>query len=100
MSGGINTFYLQGYASSIIGIINTILVPVLLTVAFLVFVYGVFNYFILGAANESKRTEGAQFVLWAVVGFVVILSVWGLVSLLGSTLGLTVGAAPPPYPRL
>lgn len=100
MPSGINTFYLQGYATNIIGIINTILVPVILTIAFLVFIYGVFNYFIMGAADGKKRSEGAQFVLWGVVGFVIILSVWGLVNLLGSTLGLTVGSAPPPYPRL
>ena len=90
-TGGINTSYLKGYSDSIIGIVNGILVPLLMAVALLVFLYGVFNYFILGADSDDKRKEGRTFILYGVIGFAVIVSVWGLVNILLSTLGLSAG---------
>ncbi len=99
-SSGINTYYLQGYSKSFINIINGLIAPVLLAVAFIFFLYGVYKYFFLGATNETERANGRQFVLWSIIGFVVIFSIWGLVGLLGSTLGLSSGGYAPPYPTL
>ena len=99
-SSGINTYYLQNYSTSIINIINGIVAPVMLAVAFVFFLYGVYKYFFLGATNESERANGRQFVLWSIIGFVVIFSIWGLVGLVGSTLGLSSGGYAPPYPTL
>lgn len=93
-SGSINTSYLSGFLQNIKTIINEDLVPVLMAIAFIVFLWGVYRYFILGAADEGKRAEGRQFVLWGVIGFVVILSLWGLVSVVQTTLGLTSTGAP------
>lgn len=96
---GINVSYLQGYSNNITGVINYVLVPVLMAIAFIVFLWGVYKYFILGAADEKNRTDGRQFTLWGVIGFVVILSLWGIVNIFMSTLGLSVGQAPP-YPTI
>lgn len=68
----------------IVPIADRVLVPFLYTLAFLFFLYGVYRYFFND--NSEKRTEGKQFVLWAIVGFFVIFSVWGLVRLLMSIL--------------
>ena len=99
-AGSINTSYLQGYSNSIIGIINGILVPVLMAVAFIVFLYGVFRYFIYNAADSDSHTEGRTFIIYGIVGFVVILSVWGLVGILSGTLGLNPGGHAPQVPTL
>lgn len=96
---GVNVSYLQNYSTGITGVINYILVPVLMAIAFIVFLYGVYKYFIQGAADEKSRTDGRQFTLWGVVGFVVILSLWGIVNIFMSTLGLSVGQAPA-YPTI
>ncbi|MCR4276080.1 MAG: pilin [Candidatus Parcubacteria bacterium] len=96
---GVNVSYLQNYSNSITGVINYILVPVLMAIAFIVFLWGVYKYFIFGAADEKSRTDGRQFTLWGVIGFVVILSLWGIVNIFMSTLGLSVGTAPP-YPTI
>lgn len=90
----INTTIIKGYSDSIIGIINTILVPVLIAIAFITFLWGVYKYFILGADNETQRETGRQFTLWGIIGFVIILSLWGIVNLFMGTLGLSVGTAP------
>ena len=85
---GINERYLQAYKNSIISVINSILLPVLIALAFITFLWGVYNYFILGADSEDKRKEGRSFVLWGIIGFVIIFSLWGLVTIVRDTLNL------------
>ena len=81
--------------------VNFVLVPILMAVAFIVFLWGVFNYFILGAANDEKRKEGRQFVLWAITGCVIIMSIGGLVNIVKDTLvPSTAGSTRPNYPTL
>ncbi|MDD3531005.1 MAG: pilin [Candidatus Pacebacteria bacterium] len=91
---GINTAYIKSYSDSIIYIINSILVPLLIALSFIVFLYGVYRYFIQGAASDSDRETGRQFALWGVIGFVIIVSLWGIVNLFTSTLGLTARNVP------
>jgi hypothetical protein len=93
---GINQGPLTSYSRDIINLINGVLVPTLMAVAFIVFLYGVYKYFILGADDEKSRTEGRQFALWGIIGFVVILSVWGLVAIVRNTLNLTGDNTPTP----
>lgn len=92
---GINVNAVAPYSSGITNLINYYLVPVLIAIAFIVFLWGIYKYFILGAANESEKAEGRKFALWGVIGFVIILSLWGIVNLVMSTFGLSVGQAPP-----
>ena len=75
------------YLASIVDFINVYLVPFLFAIAFIAFIWGVFTYFIAGGANEEQRDKGKQLVLWGVIGFVVMVSVWGLVNLVTNTLG-------------
>lgn len=96
---GININYVTPYSTGIINVINRLLVPVIIAIAFVVFIWGVYKYFIYGADNETERETGRQFVLWGVIGFVIILSLWGLVNLVMGTFGLSVGS-PPPFPTI
>jgi hypothetical protein len=97
-TGGINTTYIKPYSDSIVRIINDILVPVILAIAFLVFLWGVYKYFIQGAADEESRKEGRQFVLWGIIGFVIIFTVWAIVRVLMGTLGLSENTPAPNPP--
>ncbi|MFA6503068.1 MAG: hypothetical protein WCT45_02330 [Candidatus Paceibacterota bacterium] len=96
----VNVNFIKGYSTGVISIINDVIVPVLFALAFLYFIWGVYKYFILGAADSEERTKGKDFVLWAVVGFAVIFSVWGLVNIVTSTFNLTSGGTAPAYPTL
>lgn len=84
-SSGANT--ICTFIVSISGFIDTILVPFIFAIAFIVFIFGVYRYFIQGGANEEKRQEGQKFVMWGLVGFFVMFSIWGLVNLLVGTFG-------------
>ncbi|MBI2409493.1 hypothetical protein HYV30_00410 [Candidatus Kaiserbacteria bacterium] len=92
----INTTYIDYYKNFFVGTINSVLVPVLIALAFIVFLYGAYKYFIYGAAVETERKTGRTVMLYGVIGFVLIFSLWGLVNMLMSTLNLGGQNAPPP----
>ena len=46
------------------------------------------KFFIFESDEEAKREQGKQFMLWGIVALAVMLSVWGLVHLLGNTFGI------------
>lgn len=93
---GINVNAIKPYSNGIISLINSVFVPLLFSLAFLYFLYGVYKYFILGAASEAERTKGRDVILWGLIGFAVIISVWGLVNVITTTFNLTSGTAPTP----
>ncbi|MFA6503067.1 MAG: hypothetical protein WCT45_02325 [Candidatus Paceibacterota bacterium] len=68
--------------SFIINTINNVLVPVLFAIAFIVFVWGAFQTFIVGAGSEEVKDKGKNLMLWGLIGFFVMVSVWGLVNIL------------------
>ncbi len=78
--------------TGIVGLLSTVVVPTIFAFAFAVFVWGVVNYFFLHGGDEAKRAEGKQFVLWGILGMVVLFSVWGFVNIMLSTLGIAPGA--------
>ena len=83
--------------SFIINTINNVLVPVLFAVAFIVFLWGAFYTFILGANSDEVKEKGKNLMLWGLIGFFVMVSVWGLVNILtgsisfGNASGVTGG---------
>ncbi len=99
---GLNLDRLSAFADSITQFINVVLVPLLVAVAFIVFLYGVFNYFIKGGADEEAHKTGRTFILYGIIGFVVILSIWGLVNIVRELIGYGPQSQinHPAYPRL
>ena len=80
----------------VINIIDNVAVPIVFAMAFLVFIYGIFQYFIQGGHDEEKREAGRSLMLWGIIGFFVMVSVWGLVHVLLGTFRLQQQA--PQYP--
>ena len=83
--GEIGGSTLGAYLGSIIGFINAILVPFIFAIAFIVFIWGMFQYFILGGANEEAREKGKSLAIWGLIAFVVMVSIWGIVNLFVGT---------------
>lgn len=82
----------------IIVLIDFVVVPLIFGVAFVVFIWGVYTYFIQGAGNDEKRKEGRQFIIYGIIGFFVMVSVWGLVNIAVRTFGFD-RASRPDLPR-
>ena len=70
----------------IINTINNVLVPVIFAIAFIVFLWGAFSAFILGHNSEDAKERGKNLMLWGLIGFFVMVSVWGLVNILTGTI--------------
>ncbi len=85
-SGGGGEF--QTLLKNILDFINTVLIPFIIGIGFLVFVWGMFKYFIAGGADEEKRESGKQLMIYATLGFVLIIVFWGIVNLLTNSIGL------------
>jgi hypothetical protein len=71
--------------TTFIDIINNILVPVLFALAFIVFIWGAFTTFIMGAQSDETKETGKNLMLWGLIGFFVMVSVWGLVNIMTGT---------------
>lgn len=73
-------------------IINGVLVPLVFAIAFIVFIWGVFQYFIMGGHDEEAKDKGKSLMLYGIIGFFVMVSVWGLVNILVGTFNLSENA--------
>ena len=62
------------------------LIPIIVSLAVLVFIWGVFRYVV--SPNEEDKARGKQVMIWGIVGIFVMVSVWGLVNIIEGTLGL------------
>lgn len=79
---------LSDVGSFIINTINGVFVPVIFAISFIVFVWGAFKTFILGAASDFDKDKGKNLMLYGIIGFVVMGSVWGLVAIVSNTLNI------------
>ena len=70
------------------------LIPIVIGLAVLVFLWGVLKYVI--AASDDAKAEGKSFMLWGIIALFVMVSVWGLVNILRETLQLNPATPPAP----
>jgi uncharacterized membrane protein YidH (DUF202 family) len=74
--------------TNILDFTNTVLIPFIIGIGFLVFVWGMFKFFIAGGANEEAKEQGKSLMIYATLGFVLIIVFWGVVNLLTDSIGL------------
>lgn len=84
----------QDYLCYATGIINDSIIPLIFALATAMFVWGTVKFFIVNVDEEAKRAQGKQFMIWGIVALAVMLSVWGLVAILGSTFNLDTSVLP------
>ena len=81
--GEVNDFF-----QKILVFINNTLVPLIFALALLMFLWGVFKFFILGGDDDSRQ-DGKKFMIWGILAFVMMVSVWGIVNALAGGLGFS-----------
>ena len=62
------------------------LIPLIIVVIFIVFAWKLIDMFIINAADEQARSNGKRIITIAVLALVVVLSIWGILSLLQVTI--------------
>jgi len=82
---------LKTYFGGVTKFVNDTVIPLIIALAILVFIWGMFQYFILGASDDEKKGKGKQLMLWGLIGFVVMFSLLGIINLLVEAVGLNNG---------
>ncbi len=79
---------LQKLLTNIPNFINTVLIPFLFGIAFLIFVYNVIRYFVAGAENKDLKEDAKNIALYSVAAFVFLIVFFGIVRMFVDSTGL------------
>lgn len=81
------------FIKNVSNFINNVLIPLVFAIALLAFIYGAFKYFIATGLTSGdgadSRKEGTQLMLYSVIGFVLMVSIFGIVNLIANGLGFS-----------
>src|SRR3989344_1918039 len=88
---------IQTFLTNTITFLNDKIIPLLLAIAFLAFIWNSVQYFIIQGDSEEGQTKAKSLALWSIAGFVIILSLWGIVNMIVGDLGLRNEAICPDY---
>jgi hypothetical protein len=67
---------------------NEVVIPFIIGIGFLMFVWGMLQYFIFGGASDDSREKGKKLMISSTVAFVTIIIFFGAINLLTATTGL------------
>jgi uncharacterized membrane protein len=72
------------YLNNFFEVIINPFITLLFLLSFVLFAWGIL-LMMVNPANEEKRSQGKQHMLWGVVGMVIMLGSYGIIQLLGGT---------------
>ena len=78
---------IQTFLTNIISFLNNTIIPLIIAIAFLFFIWNMARYFIIGGASEDNREKAKRNAFYGILAFVIIVSIWGIVNLLVVGLG-------------
>lgn len=81
---------LQSVFSTIQNLLNLI-IPILITLAVVLFFWGLARY--IWSAGGDEKEGGKQIMIWGLVALFVMVSVWGILGLFGSTFNIQQGGS-------
>ncbi len=81
-AAGIDAFYIIGTINQILGYV----MPVLISLAVVYFIWGVVQY-VISSDEEVKKGARAR-IIQGLIGLFVIIAFWGILSLITSTFGV------------
>ncbi len=80
---------INDFLEDISSFINSTLIPLVFAAALLMFIYGMFKYFIMGGDDDGNRETGRKLMLGSIVAFVAMVSIFGIVNLIAGGLGFS-----------
>jgi hypothetical protein len=86
----------QSFIANFLVFSNTVLIPFLLGIAFLFFIFNVIRFFVAGGGNEDARTNAKNLAIYGVLAFVTMVVFWGIINLLAGSLGFAGKNVPTP----
>ena len=71
---------IYGLAGGILALINNFVIPFLLSLAVLFFIYQILRYFILESDNIAGRQQARSFAYYGLLALVFIIAFWGIIA--------------------
>ena len=78
---------LAGFMRKVADYIVNPLIGLMFAIALVVFLYGVFEYFVRTTDPKARET-GSQHILWGLLGMVIMFGVYGIIRVVISTFGI------------
>ena len=94
---GIGLGTIEGIICKIGDILN-IIIPILIVLGIVFFVYGVIMFVI--SSDEEAKTKGRDKMIMGIIGLAVIIGMWGLVKILSNTFGIENNLTPTSLPTV
>lgn len=88
---------IQTFLKGLLTFLNNTIVPAILALALFIFLWNAFRYFIIGGSEEESQQKAKSLATWSIAAFVIILSIWGIVNVFVSGLGLSKNPITPDY---
>jgi hypothetical protein len=73
-------------------IIGAVIIPGIFSLAFVVFLWGVFKF--IRSSEVKDKQESKQFIYMGLIGLFVMVSVWGIIKIAATTLGVDSSVVP------
>jgi len=70
-----------------------LLIPIIITLAVIYFFWGLAQYIV--AKEDGAKEEARSIMIYGIIALFVMVSVWGLVGVIGTTFGITSGGSVP-----
>ncbi len=79
------------YITATISFFNGYVIPFIIALAFLIFIWGIARFFIFNGGSDEARENGKRLAFWGIIAFILIVSIWGLVNALATGFGVAGG---------
>ncbi|MBI2097654.1 MAG: hypothetical protein HYT46_01840 [Candidatus Vogelbacteria bacterium] len=89
---------LSSLGQDIVNLLNSTAIPIIMALAIVYFMVGVFRY-LLAAGDDEAKAKGRSMIIYGLIGIFVMVAVWGLVWVLLNTF-VGAGVQAPPLPQL
>ena len=81
----------QTFLPNFVTFIGETVIVFLIGLAFIIFVFNAVRFFILEGTTEQGREKAKSLMVWSVAAFTVIIVFWGVINIIGSSLGIAGG---------
>ena len=78
----------QEFIINLATVLNATVIPTLIGIAFLIFIWNAIRYFVLGGSNQEGREKARALATYGLLAFVVIIVFAGIVNMFADGLGL------------
>jgi hypothetical protein len=79
---------IQSLAFNFLRILERVVIPFIIVIAFLFFIWHAFRFFIVGGSSDEGQKKAKQLMAWGIFGLVMMFIFLGLIKLTLGTVGL------------